>query len=84
VCFIYAQHLCHSVLAKAAGIDPQLQIRIDITLNWHCIVTQSMFCIGTRRLVLEPLLSLSSAIAVPKRSPASMATFCCTSAHDHS
>lgn len=84
VCFIYAQHLRHSVLAQAAGVDPQLKIRINITLNWHCMVTQSMFCIGTRQEVLEPLLSLRDAIPVPNGVSACMATFCCTLPCGHS
>ena len=37
MCLINSQHLCHSVLAQATGVDPQLQVWIDVTMNWHCI-----------------------------------------------
>lgn len=35
--FVNAQDLRHSVLAQAAGVDPQLQVWIDVTMNWHCM-----------------------------------------------
>ena len=36
VCFVDPQDFRHSVLAETAGVDPQLQIWIEITMNWHC------------------------------------------------
>ena len=33
--FVNAKHFGHSVLAEAAGIDSQLQIRINVTMNCH-------------------------------------------------
>ena len=34
---VNSQDLRHSVLAQAAGVDPQLQVWIDVTMNWHCM-----------------------------------------------
>jgi hypothetical protein len=45
--FVNSQHLRHSVLTKAAGIDPQLQIRVDVALNWHCILPNVYFALAT-------------------------------------
>jgi hypothetical protein len=49
--FVNSEHFCHPVLTKPAGIDPKFQIRIDVTMNCHCNLTQLSFWHGRRTLV---------------------------------
>lgn len=45
VSFVNSEHLGHSVLTKTGGINPQLQIRIDVTLNCHGIRPNVLFAL---------------------------------------
>lgn len=46
--FVNPEHLRHSVLTEPTGINSQLQIRVDVALNWHFVMTQCLFGMGNR------------------------------------
>lgn len=52
--FINAQHLRQAVLSNPAGEHPQLEIWVDVAINWHFVVTQLLVFPGAGHAVTEP------------------------------
>jgi len=81
--FVNSEHFCHSVLTKPAGVDPQLQIRIDITMNCHWKMTQSFVFALVPNARQNGTSSGSCANTVPKLLNHVSPTFCCTWRQDN-
>jgi hypothetical protein len=61
-CFVNAQHACQAVLPDASRVHPQLEVRVNVSIQGHGLAldfySAAACCEGQRRLLLKTVYAI--------------------------